>query len=137
MLANKEVSIRRHRWAVVLLSMLAFAPRVEGRERSPCLDAETQLEMNLCVKDELANAKQELKEVLRSLRGLLTSEEREKLDAAQSAWTAYREAHCEFVVCGTEGGSLEGFVRASCRSAMTYARADELRQTLEIRREQQ
>ena len=48
------------------------------------------------------------------------------LDAAQAAWSAYRDAQCEFIGAGFGGGSGTGIAITACRVTLGRARVDEL-----------
>ena len=48
------------------------------------------------------------------------------LEAAQSAWSAYRDAHCEYVGAAFGGGSGTGIGVNSCRIQLGRDRAEEL-----------
>lgn len=48
------------------------------------------------------------------------------LEAGQTAWSAYRDAHCEFVGATFGGGSGTGIAIRSCRVDLGRARVEEL-----------
>lgn len=48
------------------------------------------------------------------------------LEAAQAAWSAYRDAHCDYVGATFGGGSGTGIGIDSCRIELGRDRADEL-----------
>ncbi len=48
------------------------------------------------------------------------------LSAGQEAWSAYRDAHCEFVGATFGGGSGTGIAIRSCRIELGRARVEEL-----------
>jgi uncharacterized protein YecT (DUF1311 family) len=48
------------------------------------------------------------------------------LDAAQAAWSAYRDSHCEYVGTSFGGGSGTGIAIRSCRIELGRAREAEL-----------
>ena len=48
------------------------------------------------------------------------------LDAAQAAWLAYRDAHCDYVGATFGGGSGTGIAINSCKIELGRARAAEL-----------
>lgn len=48
------------------------------------------------------------------------------LEAGQAAWSAYRDAHCEFVGATFGGGSGTGIAIDSCRVDLGRARVSEL-----------
>lgn len=48
------------------------------------------------------------------------------LEASQSAWSAYRDAHCDYVGATFGGGSGTGIGIASCRIELGRARAADL-----------
>jgi len=54
------------------------------------------------------------------------TEVRPALDAAQDAFLAYRDRHCEAVGAGFGGGSGTGIAIRGCRIAMTRERTDGL-----------
>lgn len=54
------------------------------------------------------------------------SDATEALEAGQSAWAAYREAHCDFVGATFGGGSGTGIAITACRAELGRARIAEL-----------
>ena len=50
------------------------------------------------------------------------------LEVGQSAWSEYRDKHCEYVGATFGGGSGTGVAIRSCRIALGRARTDELMQ---------
>ena len=46
----------------------------------------------------------------------------ERLSAANSAWTAWRDAECAYQASEAEGGSLAGVIAAGCHSDVTADR---------------
>lgn len=95
-----------------------------------------QVEIGECLAQVEANADTALKAVLD-----LSVEAAERLDevtgrpaavpalnAGQAAWSAYRDAHCEFVGATFGGGSGTGIAIRSCRIEAARERAAELGQ---------
>lgn len=50
----------------------------------------------------------------------------ESLEASQSAWTTYRDAHCDYVGATFGGGSGTGIAINSCRIKLGRDRAEDL-----------
>ncbi|MBO9433996.1 DUF1311 domain-containing protein [Ruegeria sp. R13_0] len=99
-----------------------------------CADAASQVEIGACVSDmeqrvDLAlkaaygfasDAAQELDEVTGRAAA------KPALEAAQTAWTTYRDAQCEAVGALFGGGSGTGIGISSCRVELGRARVEEL-----------
>ena len=50
---------------------------------------------------------------------------------AQRAWLSYRDAHCRVDGYTARGGSLEPLLSSTCKTALTKARTEELRELAE------
>ncbi len=114
----------------VLVPMCAFAdPTFECG-----VDASSQVEIGECVNEMLATVDQTLELAL----GFATTSAQEldevtgrevvvpALSASQSAWSAYRDSHCDYVGATFGGGSGTGIGIASCRVDLGRARVEEL-----------
>jgi uncharacterized protein YecT (DUF1311 family) len=112
--------------------------------KDPCADAQTQEEAEKCAKDELAKVETELNQLVTKITGDLQkgadiAKDKDKalvedykkdianLNAAQKAWSAYREANCLAEKDSYSGGSLAAVVTISCQERMTEQRIDELK----------
>ena len=42
---------------------------------------------------------------------------------SETAWARYRDGHCTFASSGVAGGSIQPFVDATCREALTLERS--------------
>jgi len=99
-----------------------------------CADAPSQVEIGACVSamEDRVNA------AIESSYGFALDAARElddvtgrvvaqpALEAAQTAWAAYRDAQCEVVGASFGGGSGTGIAITACRVDLGRARVDEL-----------
>jgi uncharacterized protein YecT (DUF1311 family) len=56
----------------------------------------------------------------------------ETLLEAQRAWLKYRDAHCRSEGYHFRGGTMEPFMTASCKTALTEARTQDLKDLIEV-----
>jgi len=88
----------------------------------------TQLEMTLCADRTLAHANAAMADALAAARAAATDDEATALiDAAQTAWAAYRDAECAAQADAFRGGSIAPSIALSCADALTRARSAKLR----------
>ncbi|AAV96574.1 DUF1311 domain-containing protein [Ruegeria pomeroyi] len=114
---------------------LALAPVLTAADPAlECSDAASQVETGACVSEMSARVEGALAIALEIARGSAAELDEvtgrkmalPALDSAQSAWTAYRAAHCEAVGAGFGGGSGTGIAITSCQIELGRARIDEL-----------
>jgi uncharacterized protein YecT (DUF1311 family) len=102
------------------------------------VDLGSQVEIGDCV----AATEQRVETSLATMLGFATEAAKEldgvtgravsapALEAAQAAWSAYRDAQCEYVGATFGGGSGTGIAISSCRIELGRAREAELRALL-------
>lgn len=105
------------------------APAGEQAE-DPCPGARTQQDLNLCASRAFERADAELNTLYRQLLKDAGPAEKAKLRAAQLAWLKFRDAHCEYVAFGNQGGSIYPMVYGFCRAEVTGERSRQFRDTL-------
>jgi uncharacterized protein YecT (DUF1311 family) len=88
-----------------------------------CGDSTSQTDMNSCFARE---AKQDLLLLDRLLRELSDTPDKD-LEAVQSQWVKYRDAHCHWQAGFFEGGSVQPMMYSTCISAVTWNRIEELK----------
>jgi len=125
-----------HRLAALVLAVwlpLAVALPGAADPATEC-GGGSQVEIGACVADTLervdASVEIHLGFATRAANDLdeITGREvaRPALEAAQAAWSAYRDAHCDHVGAMFGGGSGTGIGIDSCRIDLGRARAEEL-----------
>lgn len=129
---------------MILLSLLlAAAPADEPQWN--CEDPGPQQEMNYCAHQAFEKADAALNEQWK-----ITAEAMQEQDAgwnsdwdkrpgffdtlleAQRAWLQYRDAHCTTQGYIFRGGSMEPFMVATCKQALTGERTKQLRELVEV-----
>lgn len=90
---------------------------------------QTQMEMNEIAKKDFDKADNELNKLYDILIKYLNGESRKKLLSAEKAWMKYRDAHCEAVTYGYQGGSAFYLIKYSCLKGITEQRINQLRLT--------
>lgn len=116
--------------ALMLAGAAAAAP--------DCGNAVTQQDMNFCAAQEFRTADAELNAQwritateMRRRDDAIAADGRpgyfDQLLAAQRAWLAYRDAHCDSEGYAARGGSLEAMLVANCRTQLTIDRTEQLR----------
>ncbi len=98
------------------------------------VDATSQVEIAECVNEMLATVDQTLDSALSF--AMTSAQELDDvigrraavpaLSASQSAWSTYRDSHCDYVGATFGGGSGTGIGIASCRVDLGRARVEEL-----------
>jgi uncharacterized protein YecT (DUF1311 family) len=121
-----------------LALMLAQAGAAQAQP--DCANAVVQQDLNFCAAQEFHAADQ----VLNAQWNLTAAEMRsrderiqsredsrpgyfDQLLAAQRAWLAYRDAHCDSEGYAARGGSMEALLVANCRTQLTIDRTEQLR----------
>ena len=115
-------------FALFLPSAVLADPTME------CWDASSQVEIGSCVGEAEARVSKAVEAsyglAMRAAEELDEITERlvaqPALEAAQDAWVAYRDAHCEAVGASFGGGSGTGIAITACRVDLGRARVDQL-----------
>jgi uncharacterized protein YecT (DUF1311 family) len=92
-----------------------------------CAQANTQMEINQCFDTAYQKADKELNELYSQLMTKRDAATRDRLQAVQSVWIKYRDAHCEAAAALYQGGSIQPSIRAGCLERVTRYRIDEIR----------
>ncbi|UOM34102.1 lysozyme inhibitor LprI family protein [Acuticoccus sp. I52.16.1] len=103
---------------------LLLAAGIGGAAAQPCGDDATQAELNACAGRAVDAAEADLAQMSEEILARLPDEEaRAGFQAAQEAWTAYRDAECTFAASGVAGGSIYPLVWGECIASLTDERA--------------
>jgi len=111
-------------------------PKSQVSGAKSCATAQTQLEMNECSGAEGQKAEEEMNRVYKQLlaRASATPAYREKLEAAQKAWLAYRDAELEAKYPAQDKRADYGSVYPMCfanyRTDLTRQRIQEIKALL-------
>ncbi|EPK3898271.1 lysozyme inhibitor LprI family protein [Enterobacter ludwigii] len=100
--------------AALLLSANALAEE--------CANATSQLEMNTCTAQQCQAADKKLNQTYQAAIKRAEAPQRELLKKAQQAWIALRDADCNFIGSGTEGGSVQPMIISQCLNEKTVER---------------
>lgn len=100
--------------AALLLSANALAEE--------CANATTQLEMNTCTAQQYQAADKKLNQTYQAAIKRAEAPQRELLKKAQQAWIALRDADCNFIGSGTEGGCVQPMIISQCLNEKTVER---------------
>lgn len=92
-----------------------------------CEDAQTTLDMRICLSEELTRAEARLSAVTDSIQAELPENIDERLSRAGSEWRAYAEAECEAAALPYEGGTMVPLVVLGCRLDLANQRLTMLR----------
>ncbi len=120
--------------AVCCLESFAQSKRKPGAQN--CGSAKTQLELNECANAEEQKAEEEMNQLYRQLLALASKNPgyREKLEAAQKAWLAYRDAELEAKYPAQDKRAEYGSVYPMCfadhRTELTRQRSEEIKALL-------
>lgn len=118
------------RWFVVMLLTVLPVPAVA----QDCDEAETTLEMGVCLQDALAAADAELNLTYRLAMEALEDFDdpgiAASLKQAQRAWITYRDLACASERALYAGGSMAGIARTGCLLRLTTERVTGLSEFL-------
>jgi len=87
-----------------------------------CDKATTQTDMNICADSKLKAADKKLNDTYATVMKRVPEEHKGLLKSAQQKWIALRDADCEFIASGTDGGSVQPMIRLDCVTAKTEER---------------
>ncbi|WP_434134120.1 lysozyme inhibitor LprI family protein [Enterobacter cloacae] len=87
-----------------------------------CDNATTQLELNTCSAQQYQAADKKLNQTYQSAIKRAAAPQRDLLKKAQQAWIALRDADCNFIGSGTEGGSVQPMIISQCLTEKTVER---------------
>ena len=106
--------------------MALLGGAVQARE---CGDQTSQAAMSECAGQAYRKSDAALNAAYREIVARLADDEagRGRLQAAQRAWLAFRDAECAFATADSAGGSIQPYLQATCLDALTKARLTQLR----------
>jgi uncharacterized protein YecT (DUF1311 family) len=87
-----------------------------------CGSSATQTDMNICASARLKAADKKLNETYSTVMKRVPEAHKGMLKSAQQKWIALRDADCEFVASGAEGGSVQPMIRLQCQTDKTVER---------------
>jgi len=117
--------------SILLIATCAFAQGT--KTPTPCADAQTQADMNICWGKEYKAADTTLNQVYGQLMRKLDEADKAQLKQVESAWLKYRDANCEFVADQYKGGTIRPMIEAMCLADTTRNRATELKNQIKDR----
>jgi uncharacterized protein YecT (DUF1311 family) len=89
-----------------------------------CRDSKTTLDMNQCLSDQITLAEKELAKYLEESRRRVANDPRTlaEFEKAQTAWVAFRDAHCGAIYQFWAQGSVRGAMAGYCFLKLTRRR---------------
>jgi uncharacterized protein YecT (DUF1311 family) len=127
--------LKLSRGVFLSVCVLGWARGLCAQGDDPCLNIQTQVQMNQCESERYYKADAELNVVYRKVLAKYRSNAKllEKLKLAQDAWLKFRDAHLESLYYNTDKRAY-GSVYGTCRSLelirLTIERTKELRAML-------
>ena len=116
------------------LALIATCVFAQGTKKpTPCADAQTQADMNICWGKEYKAADATLNQVYGQLMRKLDEPDKAQLKQVETAWLKYRDANCEFVADQYKGGTIRPMIEAMCLADVTRNRTNELRNRIKDR----
>jgi uncharacterized protein YecT (DUF1311 family) len=95
-----------------------------------CKNPVDQTSMNICAGKALKASDKQLNDKYHALYQASSATGKLKLQTAQRAWIAYRDAQCTFNTMGSVGGSMHALAYSSCADMLTQAQTKVLDQQL-------
>lgn len=94
-----------------------------------CGDQTSQAAMNECANHAYRTSDAALNAAYREIVARLADDEagRGRLQAAQRAWLAFRDAECAFATADSADGSIHPYLQATCLDALIQARLGQLK----------
>jgi uncharacterized protein YecT (DUF1311 family) len=119
------------RATVVVTSFLIMVSAGGASAAEPdCKNPQDQYSMNMCAARDYKISDAKLNGAYRALLAGVSATGRAKLQSAQRAWVAYRDAQCAFETAGTSNGSVHPMVVLRCLDALTQMQTRRLEQQL-------
>ncbi|WP_312981443.1 lysozyme inhibitor LprI family protein [Atlantibacter sp.] len=87
-----------------------------------CEKAATQMELNQCAGEEYKKADGELNAAYKKVFTRASKEQQDLLKQSQNAWIKVRDADCNFIASGVEGGSIQPMIFSQCLADKTRER---------------
>jgi len=108
---------------------LAIALMSDAARATECLDGLSQTGMNICTYQAFRRADAELNGVYQQIMGRLRTDSgtAQYVTMAQRTWIAFRDAECDLVASGANGGSIQPTISSTCLESMTQLRIKTLR----------
>jgi uncharacterized protein YecT (DUF1311 family) len=94
-----------------------------------CGNASTQMDMDVCAETAFKADDATLNQLYKQIKTRLgdAASQQKQLVAAQRAWVAFRDAECNFVASGVEGGSIYPMIVTDCRDELTKHRIQDFK----------
>lgn len=120
--------------SALIMALVSSTSWAAPGDSMPCMDAGNTREKNICLDDEVAAIDKLLAAEYRRVIEKLSKEDAERpvirlagvFAKAQTAWTKYRDADCEYRSLGFEGGTGAPAEAALCLIEHTRRRLGEL-----------
>ncbi|MGK9172776.1 DUF1311 domain-containing protein [Yokenella regensburgei] len=93
-----------------------------GALADECDNASTQTAMNMCTAEQAQTADKKLNQTWQDALKRAAPAQRELMKKAQQAWITLRDADCEFIASGVEGGSVQPMIHNQCIADKTIER---------------
>ncbi|MEO9914311.1 MAG: lysozyme inhibitor LprI family protein [Parasphingorhabdus sp.] len=122
---------------ILLPILLMMQPQLD------CEDPVTQLDMNICSRQEFEVADKALNEQWSKVAAHKKSNDESALKngvkggyfeillKSQRAWIAFKDRHCDAVADAYRGGSIRPLIYNDCRTNLTKQRTDQLQKMIE------
>lgn len=107
---------------------LGLALLCGAAQAQECGDQASQAAMNECAGQAYHKSDAALNAAYREIVARLADDAagRGRLQAAQRAWLAFRDAECAFATAASADGSIHPYVQATCLEALTESRLQQL-----------
>ncbi|MGI9481200.1 MAG: lysozyme inhibitor LprI family protein [Hyphomicrobiales bacterium] len=123
---------------IIALAFFAAVSISEQAAASGCENAATQIEINLCMKEELERADKALSVALSTATEFLSNLDKQSeaaagaqsrvdvLSLAQKSWASFRDAHCKLAGLEYAGGSIQPLIINECKAKLARQRMEQL-----------
>ncbi len=115
------------------LILVAFALSSFSAFAQNCSDLTSTYDLRICYDKMLQNEDAKLNKNYKACMAKLDATAKAKLQKAQRAWIAFRDADCDYQADEMRGGTLETVIGLSCLATETQERAEMLKDCVELR----
>jgi len=110
---------------LLALALLGWSSAAQAQD---CSNQPTQMAMNECAGHAYRKTDAALNAAYREIAARLAEDAagRGRLQAAQRAWIAFRDAECAFATADSADGSIYPYLQTTCLDGLTQARLTQL-----------
>lgn len=120
-----------NKYVISMVMILTTISLLAQAEEINCDNAMTKHQINMCSRQEVQQAENEMLDYLNASKDRYSEEAQvlKLLTESQAQWREYREAHCDAIYQVWSGGTIRGVMYNGCMLEVTKNRTHELWQS--------